>query len=129
MEPVTVGALCCKGKGDDTKLPSASSLVMLRADTPPPEDHRVSDDGPEIDPGQEDGAPEASEQQMSKLLLWVAILIMLLPAGIPVYFALGLEGTDAIWLFALAAGIAVINVLLVYGLWTWIKSLSQSSET
>lgn len=75
-----------------------------------------------------DEGPEASSEHISRLALFVAIAIMLIPAAIPLYFALGAEGTIMAVLVALAVGIAMINTLLVYGIWSWLNSqISQST--
>lgn len=71
---------------------------------------------------------ESSSQNVSKVMLWVGIAIMLLPAGIPLYFAVVADGSDAIWFYALAGAVAVINTLLVVALWRWLNSLSAEPQ-
>lgn len=89
----------------------------------------VTQDPPEFDPAPEaDEGPEASPQAVSKLKLVVAILVMLIPAGVPLYFALGADGTTTIVLTALAGAVALINVMLVYGVWSWVNSMNSSTS-
>ncbi len=86
----------------------------------------MSEESPEITSSPEDGeAPEASSGEISNLKLVFGIVIMLIPAGIPLYFALGAEGTDIIWLVALAGGIAIINTILVFAIRNWIQSINS----
>lgn len=89
----------------------------------------MSEDPPEFE-SQSGGTerPETSSQNVSKIMLWVGIAIMLVPAGVPLYFAVGAEGADATVLFALAGVVAVANTVLVYGFWRWLNSLSAEPE-
>ena len=114
------------------ELPSEGAEVMVCAAVRGLQRQRraqVSEDAPQFDPSSDGGeGPQASSQNVSKLMLWVGVAVMLLPAGIPLYFALGAENGGAIVLFALAAGVAVVNMLLVFGLWRWMNSLSAEPE-
>lgn len=95
---------------------------MLRGAPPTPEE-LVNQESPEFDPSPEgDEGPEVSSGPVSRLTLVIAITVMLLPAGIPVYFALNLDGSAAIWFFALAGAIAIVNILLVFGIWSWLNT-------
>lgn len=88
----------------------------------------MSDEIPEFDPlPEDDEGPEVSSKQLSKFSLFVGIAVMLLPAGIPLYFALRVGGTAAIWLIALAGAVALVNTVLVFVLWNWINSLRAQS--
>lgn len=83
---------------------------------------------PEFDPSPDDAeGPDVSSERLSTTTLAIAIAVMLLPAGIPLYFALRLGGTIAIWLVALSGVIAVVNVLLVVAVWKWVNSLRTNS--
>ncbi len=85
-------------------------------------------DVPEYDPSPEaDEGPEASPQAVSRLKLIVAILVLLIPAAIPLYFALGAEGTTALIFVAAAVGVALVNTLLAYGIWSWLNSMAAEA--
>lgn len=90
----------------------------------------MSDEMPEFDPTPEDAeGPTVEQKQVSRLALVVGILVMLLPAAVPLYFALGTEGSTAAILFATAVVIGLFNTLLVFGVWTWINNSSQQSPS
>lgn len=72
----------------------------------------------------EEEGPEVSQEEISRLTLIVALLIMMLPAAIPLYFALGADDGEAVLFFlAVTLGVVVVNVILVFALWKWLKSL------
>lgn len=97
---------------------------MLRA-APAPLENDVSKQPPKIEPSSEgDEGAQTSSGPLSKRTLVVALIIMLLPAGVPLYFALRIEGGGAIWFFALAGAVALVNIVLVIGIWSWINSQS-----
>ena len=88
----------------------------------------MSGEPPQFDspPEGHDGT-ESTPRQVSRLKLMIAILVMLIPAGVPLYFAFQTEGTAIIVLVGAAVAVAVMNTLLVYGIWTWINSMQSSS--
>lgn len=67
-------------------------------------------------------------QGKSKRALVLGILVMLLPALVPLYFGLVTEGMVALVFFIAAAVVALMNSLMVYGLWAWVNSQSDDPE-
>ncbi len=67
---------------------------------------------------------ETPQQGLSPLAFWSALVLLLLPVGIPIYFAIVLDvGT---WLFVGgAAALAAINLTLLFALNRWVKSLHE----
>lgn len=83
---------------------------------------------PQFEPSSKNGdGPTAPPEQVSRKKLVIGILVMLVPAGVPLYFALNTDGTAAILLFALAGTIALMNTMLVYGIWSWVNSMNSPS--
>lgn len=74
-----------------------------------------------------DNQIDVDSRPVSILKLVVAILVMLIPASIPLYFAFGTEGTTLVLLIALGCAIAVMNTLLVFGIWSWLNAQSPTS--
>ncbi len=78
---------------------------------------------PESDRSPHGDAPAGEEPpRVSRLALVVGILVMLLPACVPLYFAFLAEGTAVIVLVGAAIAVALMNTLLVYGIWSWANS-------
>lgn len=88
----------------------------------------MTDMTPKFDPSSEKSTrSQAPPEQVSRTKLIIGILVMLIPAGVPLYFALITDGTTAILLFSLAGVIALMNTMLVYGIWSWVNSMNSPS--
>lgn len=86
----------------------------------------MSEEVSEFDPPASNGdVSNVPPERVSRLHLVVGILVMLLPAGVPLYFAFQTDGAAAVWLMILAAVIALMNTALVYGIWSWVNSLNS----
>lgn len=84
---------------------------------------------PEYDPSPEqDEGPEASEREVSRMKLIIGILVMLIPAAVPIYFALGQDWTTALILVAAAVAVGLMNTMLVYGVWSWLNSVAENKQ-
>lgn len=82
----------------------------------------MTNENPTIDsPQAPQDAPQERRVSLAQLVL--GIVVILVPAGIPLFIALYVEGSLRTGLIALAAVIAVLNTLLVVGIWNWLNSL------
>lgn len=68
--------------------------------------------------------PYNPDEVRSKRPLYMALVIMLFPALIPIYFALGAEEPQVvIFLVSLSAAVAISNILIIFALWRWVGRL------
>lgn len=69
--------------------------------------------------------PARAGEQRSRTPLYTALGIMLLPALIPLYFALGADDSQTvIFLVSLSLAVAVSNIVIVVALWRWVNRLN-----
>ena len=74
-----------------------------------------------------ENAPQAPPEQRSRTALIIALIVVLLPALIPLYFAFSLDEHTLVFLVG-AALLAIFNLLLVITLWNWVGSFSQTTS-
>lgn len=75
-----------------------------------------------------DKAPEAPKKQRSRVTLVVALLVMLVPALIPLYFAFALDEHTLVFIAA-ALLLAIFNVLIVTALWNWLGAQNSQDSS
>lgn len=57
------------------------------------------------------------------------LIVMLLPAGVPIYLGLKQPEGEGAFLFVIAALVALFNAALVYTLWRWIRDQTSDSAS
>ena len=68
--------------------------------------------------------PAEKPAGLSRPVFWGALILLLLPAAIPVYFAFAIEEGTALFLGG-ALGLAAINLSLLFALSRWVKTLHE----
>lgn len=76
---------------------------------------------------QTDSGPDSTPKQRSSVMFIIAILVMLIPALIPIYLAFSLEDHTLIFLVG-GLLLAVFNVTIVVALWNWAGALTGTES-
>ncbi|RDV37571.1 hypothetical protein DV096_13785 [Bradymonadaceae bacterium TMQ3] len=71
----------------------------------------------------------ATSPQVGRGALIGGLIVMLLPAGVPIYLGLQQPEGEGMFLFVLAAIVALINAGIVYTLWRWLRDQTSDSAS
>ncbi|WP_146976042.1 hypothetical protein [Lujinxingia vulgaris] len=71
----------------------------------------------------------ASSPAVGRGALIGGLIVMLLPAGVPIYLGLKQPEGEGTFLFVLAALVALINAGIVFTLWRWIRDQTSDSAS
>ncbi|WP_230467828.1 hypothetical protein [Lujinxingia vulgaris] len=86
----------------------------------------MSDTPPQTPP---EAQSNATSPTVGRGALIGGLIVMLLPAGVPIYLGLKQPEGEGMFLFVLAAIVALINAGIVYTLWRWIRDQTSDSAS
>ena len=69
-------------------------------------------------------SPEEKPAGLSRPVFWGALVLLMMPAAIPVYFAIVVEEGTLLFLLG-ALGLVAINLSLLFALSRWVKTLHE----
>jgi hypothetical protein len=67
---------------------------------------------------------DSPQRGLSRRAFWLALLVLLLPAGVPIYFAIVLEEGTALFIGGAVILIGV-NMILLFAFNRWVRSLHE----